>query len=77
MGVEIIIPEGLWEEDQEGVLATWFYQSGEHVEHDATVAEILTEKVAHEVIAPATGILEILVEEEAVVTAGSVIAPIK
>lgn len=74
MSLELKIPEGLWDDGQEGVLGTWFYQSGEAVPAGAVVAEVFTEKVAHELEAPCAGTLTILVEEEEPVSAGQVVA---
>ncbi|MEM1143598.1 MAG: biotin/lipoyl-containing protein [Pseudomonadota bacterium] len=74
MTVNVCVPEGLWEEGQEGVVGTWYYQSGEKVSEGQVVAEILTEKVTHDIDAPANGTLSILVAEEQPVVMGEPIA---
>ncbi|MEM1189756.1 MAG: lipoyl domain-containing protein [Pseudomonadota bacterium] len=64
MSTDVAVPEGLWDADQEGVIGTWYYESGEQVSQGQVIAEVLTEKVAHDIVAPADGVLEILVAEE-------------
>ncbi len=76
MSVDVQVPEGLWDSEQEGVVGTWYYQSGEQVEAGQVLAELLTEKVSHDIEAPASGTLEILVPEEGVVVIGAPIARI-
>ncbi len=77
MTTEVYVPEGLWDEDQEGTIGTWYYQSGEQVSEGQVIAEILTEKVAHDVAAPASGTLQILLPEEQPVNTGEPIARIR
>ena len=72
--IDIVIPEDLWDDGQDGVLATWFYGDGEVVETGSVIAEILTEKVAHELTAPAAGALERLVPEDSPIKAGQIVA---
>ena len=62
--------------DAEGVLATWFVSEGSTVVPDQLLAEVLVDKVAAEVPAPAGGVVHLLVAEEAVVRQGEPIARI-
>ena len=62
--------------DAEGVLATWFVSEGSTVAADQLIAEVQVDKVSAEVVAPAAGVVHLLVEEEAAVTQGSPIARI-
>ncbi len=76
--MEVRIPADLWDTGitPEGVVANWFYREGATVEAGATLAEILVEKSAYEVSAPASGRLRIIAPADAVVTPGTVIAEI-
>ena len=60
----------------EGVVSTWFVRDGEQVAVGQLVAEVQVDKVSMEVPAEAAGTVHLLVEEEAVVTQGTVIATI-
>jgi pyruvate/2-oxoglutarate dehydrogenase complex dihydrolipoamide acyltransferase (E2) component len=62
--------------DAEGVLATWFVSDGSTVAADQLIAEVQVDKVSAEVVAPAAGVVHLLVEEEAAVNQGSPIARI-
>ena len=62
--------------DAEGVVATWFVRDGERVAADQLVAEVQVDKVSMEVPAPVAGSVHLLVEEEAVIAQGTVIARI-
>ena len=77
MTTDVSLPEGLWDAEQEGVIGTWYYKSGEYVSQGQVIAEVLTEKVAHDVVAPANGVLEILVAEEEAVSPETPIAHIR
>ncbi|MBO0827388.1 MAG: biotin attachment protein [Streptosporangiales bacterium] len=61
----------------EGVLSTWFVADGDNVSADQLLAEVQVDKVAAEVVAPAAGVVRLLVDEEAVVTQGAPIARIE
>jgi pyruvate/2-oxoglutarate dehydrogenase complex dihydrolipoamide acyltransferase (E2) component len=63
--------------DAEGVLSSWFVSDGDTVEADQLLAEVQVDKVAAEVPAPAAGVVRLLVEEDAAVTQGTVIARIE
>ena len=54
--VEVRVP-GLGESVTEATVATWFKQPGESVAQDEVLAELETDKVSVEVVAPAAGIL--------------------
>jgi pyruvate/2-oxoglutarate dehydrogenase complex dihydrolipoamide acyltransferase (E2) component len=73
---EVAIPEDLWDAAGEGVIAAWLFRDGEVVTQGAVLAEIMYEKSAMELIAPAAGRLTILVPAEAPVSKGQVIARI-
>jgi pyruvate/2-oxoglutarate dehydrogenase complex dihydrolipoamide acyltransferase (E2) component len=62
--------------DAEGVLATWFVGEGSTVSADQLIAEVQVDKVSAEVVAPAAGVVHLLVGEEAAVKQGTVIARI-
>jgi pyruvate/2-oxoglutarate dehydrogenase complex dihydrolipoamide acyltransferase (E2) component len=62
--------------DAEGVLATWFVSEGSTVSADQLVAEVQVDKVSAEVLAPAGGVVHLLVEEEGAVKQGTPIARI-
>ncbi|HSE08027.1 MAG TPA: lipoyl domain-containing protein [Nocardioidaceae bacterium] len=62
--------------DAEGVLATWFVSEGSTVAADQLVAEVQVDKVSAEVLAPAAGVVHLLVDEEAAVRQGAPIARI-
>lgn len=61
----------------QGVVATWFVREGEPVQADQLLAEVAVDKVSVEVPAPVAGTVHLLVDEEAVVAQGSVIARIE
>jgi pyruvate/2-oxoglutarate dehydrogenase complex dihydrolipoamide acyltransferase (E2) component len=63
--------------DAEGVLATWFVSEGARVAADQLLAEVQVDKVSAEVMAPAPGVVHLLVEEEATVRQGAPIARIE
>ncbi len=77
MATDIVIPETLWEEDTEAAITSWLISDGAEVEAGALIAEIMTEKVQHEIEAPASGIVQILKEVDAVVAKGDVIGRIE
>lgn len=71
--MDIKIPEDCWEEDAEGVISSWLYTGGDAVEAGAVIAEIMVEKVMHEIEAPTDGTLVHLIAEEETVSKGAVI----
>ena len=62
--------------EAEGVLATWFVGEGSTVVSEQLLAEVQVDKVAAEVLAPVSGVVHLLVPEEAVVRQGAPIARI-
>ncbi|MGF1770015.1 lipoyl domain-containing protein [Enterovibrio makurazakiensis] len=60
MNTEIIIAADLWEEEEEGVMTTWFVSNGANVEKDDVIAEVMVQKIQHEIHSPSSGVLEIL-----------------
>ncbi len=76
MAVDIVIPSDLWEEDSETVITNWFLSDGADVTKGTLVAEIMTEKVQFEILAPADGTLKILAQVDDVVAKGAVIGSI-
>lgn len=60
----------------EGVVSTWFVKDGEQVAVGQLIAEVQVDKVSMEVPAEVAGTVRLLVEEEAVVVQGTVIATI-
>jgi pyruvate/2-oxoglutarate dehydrogenase complex dihydrolipoamide acyltransferase (E2) component len=74
--VAIKIPTDLWEEDTEAVITTWLVGDGGLVNEGQLIAEIMVEKVQHEVRAPASGTIKISQPAEAVVAKGGEIGTI-
>lgn len=70
MSQEIIIAEDLWEEDEEGVITTWFVSNGASVEEGDVVAEVMVQKIQHEILSPASGTLQIVKESDETVSKG-------
>ncbi|TYP98977.1 biotin-dependent enzyme [Tenacibaculum adriaticum] len=74
---EIILPKELGE-GTENLVVLWYKESGDAFEEGETLVEVQTEKVAFEVPAPFTGVLEeIKVKRGEVATVGQVIATAK
>lgn len=76
MATDIIIPEDLYDGDEESVITAWLASDGATVKEGALIAEIMTAKVQHEITAPASGTLSILHAQDDVVAKGSVIGRI-
>ena len=77
MSTEVIIPDGLWEEEAEGVITSWLVSDGAKVETGDLLAEVMVEKVQHEIESPAAGTLKITKVEDDVINKGDVIAHIE
>ncbi|MEL7030121.1 MAG: lipoyl domain-containing protein [Pseudomonadota bacterium] len=73
----IRIPEDLWEEEIEGVVSAWLYGDGEQVSAGSVVAEVMVEKVQHELTAPTDGVLKILKAAEEPVKKGDLVAHVE
>ncbi len=74
--VGVKIPTDLWDEDTEAVITTWLVSDGGQVNEGQLIAEIMVEKVQHEVRAPASGTIKITQGAEAVVAKGGEIGTI-
>ena len=74
--VAVKIPTDLWEEDTEAAITTWLVSDGGAVSEGQLIAEIMVEKVQHEVRAPASGTIKISQPAEAVVAKGGEIGTI-
>lgn len=73
---EVLFPSMSDAEGATGVVVTWFVDSGEQVDENALIAEVAMDKVDQEVLAPASGVLTVLIPEEQEVVQGAVIATI-
>jgi len=71
---DICVPLDLWEDDSEGVLATWFFADGERVSAGDIVAEVMVDKASFEITAPEDGTLTPLVGVDDPVQLGGRIA---
>ena len=77
MPTPVIIPADFWDEDEStGSVVVWLQADGAEVKQGDLIAEVLVEKVALELEAPATGTLTIQVESDAVVNKGDTVATI-
>lgn len=76
MATDIIIPSDLWDGDEESVITAWLASDGAQVTEGALIAEIMTAKVQHEIIAPTSGTLRITKDQDEVVGKGDVIGEI-
>ena len=74
--VDVVIPLDMWEEDQEGVIVSWIYKTGASVTEGEVLCEVMVEKSQSDLHAPASGMLTIVEEAEAIVAKGQVIARI-
>ncbi len=77
MSTPILIADDLWEGDAEAVITSWLVSDGAEVAQGDLVAEIMSEKAQFEIEAPASGVLRILEEEDAVVAKGATIARVE
>lgn len=73
--IEVKVPAA-GESVQEAMVGSWFKSSGDFVERDEAMLELETDKASMELVAEASGVIEALVEEGAVVKVGQVIAKI-
>lgn len=74
---DVVIPHDMWDDDSEGSISSWFFADGDQVEEGDLLAEVMNEKVANELIAPAAGLLEILIAAEEPIAKGQLVARIK
>ena len=77
MSTPILIADDLWDGDAEAVITSWLVSDGAEVGQGDLVAEIMSEKAQFEIEAPASGVLKILEEEDAVVAKGATIAQVE
>lgn len=75
--MDILVPTGLWDEDGVGVLSTWFFEDGDPVQQGTVIAEVMSEKVSFEIVAPCDGMLRPLLAIETEVAGGQVIGRIE
>jgi pyruvate/2-oxoglutarate dehydrogenase complex dihydrolipoamide acyltransferase (E2) component len=73
---DIVVPAELWSDGGEAALATWFYADGDQVSEGAIIAEVMVEKATIEILAPADGVLSILLPAEQPVAKEQVIGRI-
>jgi pyruvate/2-oxoglutarate dehydrogenase complex dihydrolipoamide acyltransferase (E2) component len=73
---DVQIPAEIVEEGAEGAISVWLMREGESVSAGDVLAEVMNEKAAAELIAPASGRLTILVPAEVPVRTGQVVARI-
>lgn len=76
MSVTVTVPKDLWEEDSEAVITNWLVGDGGAVSEGQLIAEIMVEKVQHEIRSPASGTITIGKPAESVVAKGVEIATI-
>jgi pyruvate/2-oxoglutarate dehydrogenase complex dihydrolipoamide acyltransferase (E2) component len=74
---DIVVPQDLWDSEDEGVLAKWVCVDGSAVQKSALIAEITVEKAELELQAPASGRLKILVQPETTIRKGQVVGTIE
>ena len=74
--MNITVPTNLWDEDTDAVITSWLVSDGAQVKEGDLIAEIMVEKIQHEIRSPATGSIKISQPAEAVVSEGSVIGEI-
>jgi pyruvate/2-oxoglutarate dehydrogenase complex dihydrolipoamide acyltransferase (E2) component len=77
MITDVVVPQDLWDTEDEGVLLTWVYADGATVQQGKLIAELMVEKAQLELEAPASGRLRILVQPDAVIKKGQVLARIE
>ena len=73
MATEILIPENLWEGDDECVITNWLAPDEGMVQQGNPLVEIMVEKAQFEVVAPASGRLSIEAEVDDIVSKGDMI----
>lgn len=74
--MDVMVPDGLWDDDGIGVISTWFFDDGDAVQQGTVIAEVMSEKVSFEITAPCYGTLRPLLAIESEVTGGQVIGRI-
>ena len=76
--MDVVIDASLWDEGEDGecVIATWLFNDKDPVNEGDLIAEVMLEKAAFDLLAPATGQLSILIAEEVEIPKGGVVAKI-
>jgi pyruvate/2-oxoglutarate dehydrogenase complex dihydrolipoamide acyltransferase (E2) component len=74
--MDIRISDDILDDDAEAVITVWFVNSGEHIIKNVLMVEIMAAKVQYEMVAPASGVLSIFSDVDAVVRKGDVIGSI-
>lgn len=74
--MDVTIPTTLWDEDSDAVITSWLVSDGAAVKEGDLIAEIMVEKIQHEIHAPKTGTISISQVVEAVVAKGGTIGSI-
>lgn len=65
--VNIVLDDAMWEDVQPGTEALvedWLVQAGESVSKGQAVANVVLVKTSHEILSPATGVLEEIIVAE-------------
>ena len=76
MAVDVTIPTDLWDGDEQAVITTWLAADGARVGEGVLIAEIMVEKIQHEMRASVSGALAIVKQVDDIVSKGDVIATI-
>ena len=74
--MDVVIEQSLIGDEADAEISSWSVDDGASVEKDQPLAELETSKVVVQLVAPASGTLQILVEAGEVVEAGAVVARI-
>lgn len=74
--MDVVIEQTLIGDEADAEISSWTVDDGATVEKDQPLAELETSKVVVQLVAPASGTLQILVEAGEVVEAGAVVARI-
>jgi pyruvate/2-oxoglutarate dehydrogenase complex dihydrolipoamide acyltransferase (E2) component len=72
--LRIVIMPRMDEAQKNGRVLTWFKKTGDTVETDERIAEAMSEKITFDIVAPTSGTLRVLVDEEIDVPIGKPIA---
>ncbi len=74
--MDVVIEQTLIGDEADAEISSWTVDDGATVEKDQPLADLETSKVVVQLVAPASGTLQILVEAGEVVEAGAVVARI-
>ncbi|MHA7199733.1 lipoyl domain-containing protein [Arthrobacter alkaliphilus] len=73
---DVLFPRLSTADDATGVIVSWFVDTGDEVTPKTLIAEVAVDKVDAEVYPEIAGTITLLVEEEAEVPLGSIIASV-